>query len=336
MKNQIDEWYQEGIIVKSNSEYASPLVVIKKGNNELRLCVDYRNLNKKTVRDAYPIPRIDDSLEALKGAKIFSCFDLKSAYNQIKVNKSDQHKTAFSSPSGLYEFTRMPFGLVNAPATFQRIMSNIFRDEIFKYVVCYLDDILVYSKSWSDHIKHVRVVMGKLAEVGFRLNMKKCKLGLNEVTFLGMNISEKGMGTNVEKTRAIKNWPRPVNLRDLRSFLGVGSYYMKFIKGYAEMVAPLTKLIRTGIEEGKVSRRRSKRVGISWNGECEEAMIKLKDRISNAPVLSLPIYGEPFIVETDASNKGLGAVLSQRIEGKIRVIAFASRALSTGERVEAN
>ena len=184
----------------------------------------------------------------------------------------------------------MPFGLVNAPATFQRIMSNIFRDEIFKYVVCYLDDILVYSKSWSDHIKHVRVVMSKLDEVGFRLNMKKCKLGLNEVTFLGMNISEKGMGTNVEKTRAIKKWPRPVNLRELRSFLGVGSYYRKFIKGYAEMDAPLTKLTRTGIEEGKVSRRRIKRVGISWNGECEEEMIKLKDRISNSPVLSLPRY----------------------------------------------
>ena len=144
VKNQIDEWYQEGIIVKSNSEYASPLVVIKKGNNELRLCVDYRNLNKKTVRDAYPIPRIDDSLEALKGAKICSCFDLKSAYNQINVNKSDQHKTAFNSPWGLYEFTRMPFGLVYAPATFQKIMSNILRDEIFKYVICYLDDILVY------------------------------------------------------------------------------------------------------------------------------------------------------------------------------------------------
>ena len=138
------------------------------------------------------------------------------------------------------------------------------------------------------------------------------------------------------KTRVIKNWPRPVNLRELRSFLGVGSYYKKFIKGYAEMVEPLTKLTRTGIGEGKMSRRRSKRVVISWNKECEEAMLKLKDEINNAPFLALPRFEEPFIVETDASNKGLGDVLSQRIDGAIRVIAFASRALSTGERVEAN
>ena len=158
----------------------------------------------------------------------------------------------------------MPFGLVNAPATFQRIMSNLFRDEIFKCVVYYLDDILVFSESWSKHLKHVRLVMDKLAGVGFRLNMNKCKLGLNVVIFLGMSVLENGIRMNGEKTRVIKNWPRPVNLRELRSFLGVGSYYRKFIKGYAAIVEPLTKLTTTGIGEGNMSRRRSKMVGISW------------------------------------------------------------------------
>ena len=192
-----------GVIVKSNSEYASPLVVVKKGTGEIRLCVDYRQLNNKTIKDAYPIPRIDDSLEALGGAKVFSSFDLKSAYHQIKIVKEDQFKTAFSSPWGLYEFTRMPFGLTNAPATFQRVISNLFRSEMYKFVVCYLDDILVYSKTWKEHLGHIEVVMMRLEEAGFQLNTGKCRLFINEIHFLGFKISDKGIGTIPDKIKTI-------------------------------------------------------------------------------------------------------------------------------------
>ena len=243
---QIEEWCRDGVIVKSKSAYASPLVVVKKSKGDLRLCVDYRKLYAKTVRDAYPIPRVDDSLESLEGANICSCFDLKSAYTQVRLDVKHQHKTAFSSPWGLYEFTRMPFGLVNAPATFQRIMSNLFREEIFKFMVCYLDDVVVYSKTYEEHVEHVEIILKRLEKVGLRLNSSKCKLFMREITFLGMNISENGIRTNQEKTRAISEWPRPRNLKELRSFLGVGSYYRKFIKGYSTLVSPLTLLTKSG------------------------------------------------------------------------------------------
>ena len=228
------------------------------------------------------------------------------------------------------------FGLVNAPSTFQRIMSNLFRDEIFKFMVCYLDDVVVYSKTYEEHVEHVEIILKRLEKVGLRLNSSKCNLFMKEITFLGMNISENGIRTNQEKTRAISEWPRPRNLKELRSFLGVGSYYRKFIKGYSTLVSPLTLLTKSGEGKGRISKRRSRRINLEWNDECEVAMKSLKSNIIEAPVLSLPKYGFPFILETDASDVGLGAVLSQRIDGKLRTIAFASRTLSTGEKNKAN
>ena len=338
VKKQIDEWIEEGVVVKSSSEFVSPLVIVRKSSGEIRLCVDYRKLNKKTIKDAYPIPRIDDSLEALGSAKYFSCIDLKSAYNQIRVDKSDQHKTAFSSPWGLYEFTRMPFGLINAPATFQRMMSNLFRDEMFESVVCYLDDVLVFSPTVESHIEHLKLVLGKLEGAGLKLNIKKCKFCIEQVVFLGYNISNKGISTIKEKTKAIVEWEKPTNLKELRSFLGVCSYYRRFIKGFAKIVSPLNELNRIdkSVGEKRVSRFRSKKVLIGWNKECDQAMEALKDKLVSAPILGIAKYDRPFTVETDASDRGLGAVLSQEIDGKRVVIAYASKSLNKGERNEAN
>ena len=336
VKNQIVKWEMGGVIVKSNSEYASPLVVVKKGTGEIRLCVDYRQLNNKTIKDAYPIPRIDDSLEALGGAKVFSSFDLKSAYHQIKIVKEDQFKTAFSSLWGLYEFTRMPFGLTNAPATFQRVISNLFRSEMYKFVVCYLDDILVYSKTWKEHLGHIEVVMMRLEEAGFQLNTGKCRLFINEIHFLGFKISDKGIGTIPDKIKTIIEWKRPKNLKELRSFLGVGSYYRRFIEGYTKIVHPLLKLTKSEAGVGSISKRMSRRVNIKWDDDCERAMHKIKDKLSSAPILALPRFEEAFILETDASHIGLGAVLSQVIDGERKVIAYASRSLKPGEENQAN
>ena len=203
-------------------------------------------------------------------------------------------------------------------------------------MVCYLDDVVVYSKTYEEHVEHVEIILKRLEKVGLRLNSSKCKLFMREITFLGMNISENGIRTNQEKTRAISEWPRPRNLKELRSFLGVGSYYRKFIKGYSTLVSPLTLLTKSGEGKGRISKRRSRRINLEWNDECEVAMKSLKSKIIEAPVLSLPKYGFPFILETDASDVGLGAVLSQRIDGKLRTIAFASRTLSTGEKNKAN
>ena len=336
VKSKIDEWIEEGVIVRSLSEYASPLVVVSKGEDDIRLCVDYRRLNKKTIKDAYPIPRIDDSLESLGSAKYLSCIDLKSAYNQIRVDKLDQHKTAFSSLWGLYEFTRMPFGLINASATFQRMMSQLVRDQMFDSVVCYLDDVLVLSPTVESHIDHLKLVLGKLEGAGLKLNIKKCQFCIMEVVFIGYNISEKGIGTVKGKTDAIVKWKKPNNLKELRSFLGVCSYYRKFIKGFAEIVAPLNELNRidNSLGEKRLGKFRSKNVKIGWNSKCEEAMSILKDRLTSAPILGIAKFNVPLILETDASNIGLGAVLSQEINGKKVVIAYASKSLNKGERNE--
>ena len=336
-KKQIDEWIEEGVIVKYSSEFVSLLVIVRKCSGDIRLCVDYRKLNKKTIKDAYPIPRIDDSLDALYIAKYCSCIDIKSAYNQIRVDKLDQQKTAFSSPGGLYEFTCMPFGLINAPATFQRMMSNLFRDQMFESVVCYLNDVLVFS---PDSIIAYRTskALDKLEGAGLKLNIKKCKFCIEQVVFLGYNISNKAISTITEKTKAIVEWEKPKNLKELRSFLGVCSYYRRFIKGFAKIVSPLNELnrINKSVGEKRVSRFRSKHVLIGWNKECDQAMKALKDKLMSAPILGIEKYDIPFTVETDASDRGLGAVLSQEINGKNVVIAYASKSLNKGERNEVN
>ena len=276
VREHLDKLKADGVIEESESDYCSPMVIVKKKNGEMRLCIDYRLLNKKTERDAYPMMRLDDLLDTVSGYKYYSSLDLKSAYNQINVVSEYRHKTAFTSPLGLYQFVRMPFGLVNAPATFQRIISRVFREEMFKSVVCYLDDILIFSNTIEEHMNIIGKVLEQLRNVGIQLNIKKCSFIKKKVIFLGHRISAEGIGTDPEKISAIKTWATTV--KDLRMFLGFCTYYRTFVNGYSTMTEPLNKLMRQmNTKEGKpVSRSKSKRVILDWNPECERAMQRLR------------------------------------------------------------
>ena len=205
VKQHIQQLLRSGSIIESRSDYASAIVLVRKKSGALRLCVDYRSLNCKTITDAHPLPRIDESMDALKGARLFSSLGLQSAYNQVQMHPDDQHKTAFSSHLGLYEYTRMPFGLCNAPGTYQRLMQTVFREEIFNSLLCYLDDILVYSTTIAEHLERLEVVFVKLQKFGLKLAPNKCSLFKTEVLYLGHQVSAEGIATDPKKIEAVSN-----------------------------------------------------------------------------------------------------------------------------------
>ena len=329
-KRHLQQLLDKGVIQPSQSDYASPIVLVRKKSGTLRLCVDYRQLNAKTRRDAYPLPRIEETLDALGGAKYFSTIDLASAYNQVEVEPADRHKTAFITPMGLYEYNRMPFGLNNAPATFQRLMQNIFRDDLLRVLLVYLDDIVVYSSTISEHLQRLEHVLLKLKENGLKIEPEKCQFFKKSVKYLGHVVSAEGVATDPAKTEVVAKWPMPGTLKDLRSFLGFTSYYRRYVPGFAQKAAPLHKLTAELSEGGK------KKKGIipaeRWNRECQTAFDALREALTSPPVLAYPDYQKPFIIETDASDKGLGAVLSQRQDDQLRVIAYASRGLRGAEK----
>ena len=329
VKEHLQMLLDRGVIRPSQNDYASPIVLVRKKSGALRLCVDYRRLNVKTRKDAYPLPRIDESLDALGRAKYFSAIDLASAYNQVEVHPDDRHKTAFTTPMGLFEYNWMAFGLCNAPATFQRMMQTIFREDLLQILLVYLDDIIVYSTSIAVHLKRLEQVFRKLREHGLKIEAEKCQFFKNRVKYLGHVVSSEGVETDPEKTEAVSRWPTPRTLKDLRSFLGFASYYRRFVPCFAQTTAPLHQLAAEISEVGK-----KKKGTISselWEGECQRAFDDLRIALTIAPVLAYPDYTKPFIVETDASDKGLGAVLSQKQDGKLRVIAYASRGLRGAE-----
>ena len=331
VKEHLQTLLNRGVIRPSQSDYASPIVLVRKKSGALRLCVDYRRLNAKTRRDAFPLPRIDESLDALGGAKYFSTIDLASAYNQVEVHPDDQHKTAFTSPMGLFEYVRMPFGLCNAPATFQRLMQTIFREDLLKILLVYLDDIIVYSGGVADHLRRLERVFQKLREHGLKIEPAKCQFFQSCVNYLGHVVSAKGVSTDPAKTEAVARWPTPKTLKELRSFLGFASYYRRFVPDFAHKAAPLHKLITELADGGK--KKQGPIRSEHWGDVCQQAFQELKTTLTNAPVLAYPDYSKPFVVETDASDRGLGAVLSQRQEdGKLRVVAYASRSLHGPEK----
>ena len=332
VKQHLQDLLDKGVIRPSQSNYASPIVLVRKKNGALRMCVDYRQLNAKVKRDAYPLPRIDESLDILGGAKYFSTIDLASAYNQVEVAPADRHKTAFTTPFGLFEYNRMPFGLGGAPATFQRVMQTIFRDELLEILIVYLDDIIVFSQDISTHLKRLEMVFRKLQEHGLKIEAKKCQFFRPKVTYLGHVVSAEGVATDPAKTEAVTNWPKPKTLKDLRSFLGFASYYRRFVPHFAQVARPLHELVSNLYEGGKNGKQRNKSVEGSWNQDCQKAFESLKQALTSPSVLAYPDYTKPFIVEVDASNDGLGAVLSQEQDGRVRPIAYASRALRGVER----
>ena len=320
-----------GVIRPSTSPYASPIVIVQKKSGQMRMCVDYRQLNAKTRRDAYPLPRIEESLDALGGAKFFSTLDLASGYNQVAVAEPDRAKTAFCTPFGLYEFNRMPFGLCNAPGTFQRLMEHIFGDQSFQTLLLYLDDVVVFSGTFEQHLQRLGLVLGRLRAQNLKLNLSKCHFFAQEVQYLGHVISAAGVATDPEKTRAVREWPRPQTARDLRSFLGFASYYRRFVPKFATHAAPLHRLVAAA---GGTKKTPGLGVNLSehWDDQCEGSFNTLKARLTSAPVLAYADFGKPFVLDIDASFEGLGAVLSQDQDGGRRPIAYASRGLRPTER----
>ncbi len=225
MKQEITDMLEKGTIVHSRSNYASPVVVVDKKTGDKRLCVDYRKLNKITYRDRYPLPRIDVMLGQFAGAKIFSALDLTSGFYQIHMNPKHQHLTAFITSSGLYEFTVMPFGLCGSPGTFQRMMNYVLKDHIGKFVLVYMDDIIIYSKSPEEHMKHIRIIFEELRKYSLKIKLKKCEWCMEELPFLGHVVGKDGIKTDPKKIEKIKNLPYPTNLKELRSFMGLIGYF---------------------------------------------------------------------------------------------------------------
>lgn len=319
-KKQIAELLAKGFIRPSSSPYASPMLFVRKKDGTHRLCVDYRALNRITVKNKYPLPRIDELHDRLVGAKIFSKLDLQSGYHQIPVKEQDILKTAFRSRYGLYEFTVMPFGLTNAPATFQNLMNNIFFKYLDKFVVVYLDDILIYSKNVEEHAQHLAEVFQKLSDNQLYIKISKCEFGKSQMSFLGHMISSSGLAPEQDKIKAVNDWPIPLmNISDVRGFLGLTGYYRRFIKDYAKIALPLTEVLK-------------KDAPLIWTVSMSESAQKLKRALTEAPVLRLPDLTLSFTLTTDASKHAVGAVLSQDDGNGSRPVAYESRKLSPPER----
>ena len=304
LEKEVNRLEKEGFIEKSDSPWSAQTVLVKKKDGSWRMCFDYRKLNDKTVKDAYPIPRIDDNLDALSGAKWFTTLDCNMAYHQVPLEEGDKPKTAFATPmGGLYQFTTMPFGLCNAPATFQRIAERALEGLQWHIAVLYLDDIIVYSSSFVDHLGDLTLVMKRLQNAGLKLKAKKCFIFRHEISYLGYLISEHGLKPDPSKCHTLKRIPRPCCVKEVRQFLGLTSYYRRFLKGYSDKAKPLYNLT------GKNSKWK-------WDERCEDAFVSLKDKLTTAPMLAYPdVNGGEFILDCDASNFGIGTVLSQIQDG---------------------
>ena len=338
VKAHLQKLLEQHIIRPSSSPYAAPIVIVRKKDGSLRLCVDYRMLNDKTRKDAYPLPRIDEALDSLKGATLFSSIDLAQGYHQVAIHEDDIQKTAFrAGTGGLFEYLRMPFGLSNAPATFQRLMESVMGDLNFNTLLLYLDDILVFSKTYEEHLQRLEVVLQRLRQHGLKIKPSKCHFLRKECHYLGHVVSSSGVSTDPGKTKAINNWPRPKSEKELRSFLGLAGYYRRFVKHFSKVAAPLHALLsKEGCQKGRKRHRptiqQQQAFMELWSPECSLAFQELKRRLTSPPVLGYPDFTRPLIVETDASLDGLGAVLSQDQEAGRVVIGYASRSLRPAEK----
>jgi len=338
VRKHLQELQDKDIIQPSTSPYSSPIVLVRKKTGDLRMCVDYRKLNANTRKDAYPLPRVEESLDALADSKWYTSLDLAAGYHQVAMDERDQYKTAFTTPFGLYEFKKMPFGLCTAPATFQRLMQSGMNDLMFQVLLVYLDDILVFSRTFSEHLDRLRLVLGRLRDMGLKLNIKKCNFCQKSVKYLGHTVSQAGIATDEDKIRVVRDWPVPKTVKELRSFLGFASYYRRFVQGFSKIAGPLHTAVAKGLRKcsGNSGRSSSVLLGEDWTPDCQAAFLKLKEALTTAPLLGYADYSLPFILETDASLHGLGAVLSQVQNGTKRVIAYASRTLRPTEKNSRN
>ncbi|GES76231.1 enzymatic polyprotein, putative [Rhizophagus clarus] len=319
IKKEIEQMLKLERIRPSKSPWASSVTLAKKKTGNYRFCVDYRKLNAVTITDAYPLLRIDELLEKYRTAKWFTSLDLAAGFHQVEMVEEDKEKTVFICSKGLYEYNVMPFGLKNAPGTFQRLMNEILSEYIGEFVVVYIDNIMIYSKSFKEHMEHLEKVLRKLKEKNIILKLKKCKFGERNIEFLGHIVGRDGLKPEEKKIEKIRNMERPRNIKEIRSFLGLCSYYRKFVKDFSRIAKPISNLVRKNVE-------------FKWEKKQQEAFEELKKRLMEYPVLIQPDFNRKFILMTDASGEGLGAVLGQKDENeKERVIAYARRSLTGAE-----
>ncbi|CAL1353211.1 unnamed protein product [Linum trigynum] len=314
LKEQLQELLEKGFIRPSVSPWGAPVLFVKKKDGSMRLCIDYRKLNKATIKNRYPLPRIDDLFDQLQGARVFSKIDLRSGYHQLRVADGSVPKTAFRTRYGHYEFLVMPFGLTNAPAAFMALMNRVLHEYLDKFVIVFIDDILIYSRSKEEHEEHLRVVLQKLKEEKLYAKFSKCDFWLEEVLFLGHMISGHGVEVDPKKIEAVTNWAPPKNVSEVRSFLGLAGYYRRFVEGFSSIARPMTQLLQKG-------------KAFVWDEKCQTAFESLKEKLTSAPVLALPTSGGEYSIYSDASYQGLGCVLMQ----DKKVIAYASRQLRPHE-----
>lgn len=311
---------KQGIISPSNSEWSSPVVLVKKKDGKLRFCVDYRKLNSVTVTDCHPLPNIEQSLASMGNALYFTTIDLASGYWQVGLTDDAKRKTAFVCHAGLFEFNRLPFGLKNAPSVFSRLMQIVLAGLHWHCALVYMDDVIVYSPPFTQHLNDVEQVFGKLEAANLKIKPEKCVFAAKEVPFLGHIIGRGGVSTDPAKIKAMVEYPEPKNVDDLRTFVGMANYYNRFVAHYAQISAPLYRLL--------------KKDGGGWRFGREErdSVQELKAALASTPVLVYPDFSLPFRLDTDASGVGIGAVVSQEVEGDDKPIAYFSRSLSAAER----
>ncbi|GJP86111.1 hypothetical protein CLOP_g16170 [Closterium sp. NIES-67] len=318
MKKQIEYLLAKGLIRPSTSPYGAPVLFTPKPDGSLRMCIDYRALNKQTIKNKYPIPRIDDLLDQLRGATVFSKLDLRSGYWQIRMADNSIHKTAFRTRYGSYEYLVMPFGLTNAPATFQAEMNHILRPLLDECVVVYLDDILIYSRDMKQHVEHLRRIFEILRRERFYVKLSKSEFALEKVQFLGHLVSAQGVHVDPKKIEAVRTWKTPENVKELQQFLCFANYYNRFVPQYAKLAAPLTNLLK-------------KNTPYKWETKHQEAVEQLKQALTSAPVLILPDPERDYVIEADASDQAVGAVLMQDQGNGLQPIAYLSKKLHGAE-----
>jgi hypothetical protein len=298
MQMHLEELLKKGYICLSVSPWGALVLFVKKKYGTLRLCIDFRQLNKVTIKNKYPLPRINDLFDRLNDAKIFSKIDLRLRYHQVRIIDEDINKTVFWVRYGHYEFTMVPFGLSNAPSVFMCLMNGVFREYLDKFSIVFLDEFLVYSKLEEENEHHLRMVLQVLREHQLYAKLKKCLVYQNQIHYLGNNISKEGIAVDPERIEAIKGWKTPKNVTEVRSFMGLAGYYRRFIVGFSRIANPITFLQRKGVK-------------FQWTTKCEKSFQKLKQLLTSAPILRIFYLNEDFMVCTDACTEGIGGVLIQ-------------------------
>ena len=320
LKEELERMEKLGVIRKSMSPWASPITLVQKPNGGIRKCGDYRKVNNVTITHAYPIPKMNEELEKYRAAKYYTSLDAILGFWQVEMEEEDKEIIAFTTQFGLYEYNVMSFGLKNAPATFQMLMNEVLRGYLDEFATVYIDDILIYSRTFKGHLEYIRKVLERLRKAKIKIKVEKCKFCESEIKYLGHIVGRNGLRPDPAKIEKIKNIKRPVKVKELRALLGLFNYYKKFVDGYSKIARPLYKLLR-------------KDQKFIWTEKQEKSVNKLKKKLTEAPILQYPNFEKQFIIFTDASKKGLGAVLSQLDDEKReRVIIYDSRSLIPAEK----